>query len=350
MSKTPLQLQHLPGRTLRQGQDEYLYFSGTGYLGAALDPSIQANLQQAIAQYGLHFGGSRLSNIRLAVFEEAEIFLANYCGSESALLFSSGSLAGQLIRQVFYGLGEFLPSPDFHPALWQHDLPFVGTWEQWCETATSKIQTEGPTLFLLSNSIDPLQVKRHDFSWLSALNPRREVILILDDSHGFGISGRDGAGVLSTLNLPASITLLALSSMGKAFGIPAGVVLGPERWVNILRQSPFFGGASPPSPAFVKAFLDSQGRYAELREKLIANIHFFKKGLLSIHQLHYMGDYPVFLCQNPSIVEHFLAQKIIVSSFPYPTVHSPVFTRIVLSSLHTEQDLKELQRCLELYA
>jgi 7-keto-8-aminopelargonate synthetase-like enzyme len=349
MPKPPLHLQHLPGRTLRQGQEEYLYFSGTGYLGAAHDPIIQGNLQHAIGQYGLHFGGSRLSNIRLAVFEEAEIFLAAYCGAESALLLSSGSLGGQLIRQVLYGLGDFLPSPDFHPALWQHDLPFAGTWEQWREEVRIKAQMEGPTLFLLSNSLDPLQVKRHDFSWLSTLNIQRELVLILDDSHGFGISGREGSGVLGLLDLPTSIHCLVLSSMGKAFGVPAGLVLGPEKWLRLLRQSPFFGGASPPPPAFVQAFLDSQSRYAELREKLFANLHFFKKWLPSAPQLHYMDGYPVFLCQNHELVEYFLANKIVTSSFPYPTPSSPVFTRIVLSSLHIEQDLKELQRVLELY-
>ena len=119
------QLKHLPGRTVQIDNEPWLYFSGTGYLGAAWNEGLQNLVRAGMQQYGLHFGGSRLSNIQLNIFAEAEEFLANYAGAEKALLLSSGTLAGQLLMRVLSQYGEVLAAPGAHPAIWANAVPEV---------------------------------------------------------------------------------------------------------------------------------------------------------------------------------------------------------------------------------
>ena len=120
-------LSELPGRTVQIAGEPWLYFSGTGYLGAGWNPDLQRLVLEGMQQYGLHFGGSRLSNIRLDIFEETETFLANYTGAEKALLLSSGTLAGQLAIRTLAILAKYLPrqvlTPPFGPMLRQFRLP-----------------------------------------------------------------------------------------------------------------------------------------------------------------------------------------------------------------------------------
>ena len=49
---------------------EYLYFSGTSYLGIAQDPDFLDILADNLFLYGANHGQSRVNNIRLHVFEE----------------------------------------------------------------------------------------------------------------------------------------------------------------------------------------------------------------------------------------------------------------------------------------
>ncbi|MGV3588073.1 MAG: hypothetical protein ACO1OF_13795 [Adhaeribacter sp.] len=108
----------LPGRTLTANGREYLYFSGTSYLGMSRNQKFQALLQEGFRQYGLNYSSSRLSNVQLAVFAETENYLATYTGAEAALTISSGLLAGQLVVQALAGSGTFIYAPRTHPALW----------------------------------------------------------------------------------------------------------------------------------------------------------------------------------------------------------------------------------------
>ena len=162
-------LSELPGRTVQIAGEPWLYFSGTGYLGAGWNPDLQRLVQEGMQQYGLHFGGSRLSNIRLDIFEETETFLAAYAGAEKALLLSSGTLAGQLTMRTLANFGEVLAAPGAHPAIWANAAPASSSWQNWVQQVQTLAQTPGPRLIIAANSIDPLHARLFSFDWLSQL-------------------------------------------------------------------------------------------------------------------------------------------------------------------------------------
>ena len=92
-------IDHLPGRNVPVDGQDYLFFSGTAYLGMAQNPAFQALVADALGRYGTVFGSSRNGNLRLGIYDEAEAALAAWSGTESALTVSSGMLAGQAVMQ-----------------------------------------------------------------------------------------------------------------------------------------------------------------------------------------------------------------------------------------------------------
>ena len=75
-------IDHLPSRTIKFQEEEYLFFSGTSYLGMGHQAGFQEALKEGIARYGTIFSASRNNNLKLAIYEEAETFLAQWTGFE----------------------------------------------------------------------------------------------------------------------------------------------------------------------------------------------------------------------------------------------------------------------------
>ncbi len=332
----------LPGRTLCHEGREYLFFSGTSYLGLAQNPVLHTLLAQGVAHYGLQFGSSRNGNLQLAVFAEAEAKLARLVGAPAALTVSSGMLAGQLTthwlaQQV--GLQAIgYQAVNTHPALWQTALP-----------AQVRVLPPAPTdptpAYLLTNSVDALYSETPSFEWLSALPKNQPVYLVVDDSHGLGVleEGRGIWPVLSHhLRHHPAVCLLVTASLGKAMGLPGGVVFGEPGTLTALRQTAYFGGCSPMPPAYAHAFLHADAVYATARQRLRQNIALAQELLLPLGCFQQADGYPVFYTDQDEMAAFLLEKGIFVYSFAYPTPAHKANTRVVISALHEPTDIQQL--------
>ncbi len=319
-----------------------LPFSGTAYLGIPYLADFQALIWEGIRLFGGHYGGSRRSNLAPSIFEEVENGLAAFAGSESAIVLSSGTLAGQMLLKVLKKETRLELAPGVHPALWADQGPDSGTWEEWTDRVTAMAREPGPPLALLCNSVDPLGVFPFDFSFLAGLRPQRRIVLAVDDSHGFLLLGPNGRGCYPSIASLPGIEPLVISSLGKAGGIPAGVIFGSAYWIDQIRESPFYGGASPAPPAYLYAFLKAEEIYEVQRQQLNDNLRFFVQGLPHPSRFRFFPGFPVFRCLDPNLPSLLEQRQIQISSLSYPTPQDPLTHRIVITSLHTKGDLEGL--------
>jgi 8-amino-7-oxononanoate synthase len=222
-----LLIDHLPGRTITVNNTEFLYFSGTSYLGMARNDQFTHFLTEGIQRYGTNYSSSRLSNLQLRIYDEAESYLAAFAGAEAALTISSGYLTGQVVVRLLENQGKFIFAPRTHPAVWLSSDNFLDQeFDEWTGRLIDHVNASPePRIIIVSNSLDPLLARRYDFAWIADLPKNKEITLLIDDSHGFGIIGREGAGIFSELRSFSHIRLIVISSFGKAFGIPGGVIL-----------------------------------------------------------------------------------------------------------------------------
>lgn len=332
-------IDHIPGRDLRIKGEKWLYFASTSYLGIAQDKRFQAKLLEGIQKYGSNFGSSRLSIPKLEVFEKAEHCLAQLCNAEKALTLSSGTLAGQVLIRHLEHENDFHYAPGTHPATWgQLQAPSI-SYSNWIEQILSKTNKDQNPLTFVANSVDPLYAQQYSFTWLEQLPPDIPFTLIIDDSHGLGVTGKKGGGALTTFQPPPNVKLIVVSSMAKAFGIPGGVIMGSKAIIESIYKSPYFGGASPIIPAYLHAFLNAQDYYRENRQKLIYNSQKFLKSIHATESLNYFKDYPVFYTAKNELADFLANYQILISSFSYPSPKDPKITRMVLSSWHTKEDI-----------
>lgn len=335
----------LPGRTLSLDGNEYLYFSGTSYLGISRNAEFQHHLQEGFARYGTNYSSSRISNIRLAVLEEAEQQLAADTGAAAALTFSSGFLAGQALVRLLQHEGQCLYAPRTHPALaLENPLPSPEKYyTEWVQNLPARLpHIPGSRIILLVNSLDPLYAEKYDFSWVADLPAERQITLVIDDSHGMGIIGTNGSGIFGQVQPPPHVEVIVVGSLGKALGLPGGVVLGNARRIAQLQKSPFFTAGSPMPPAYLYAFLQSQSLYASLRRKLAENTVLFQQKTAASDHFRFFDTYPVFHTPHNELYGHLYNRRILISSFPYPSSHDSPITRVIVNALHTPEDIETI--------
>ncbi|MCJ0741755.1 aminotransferase class I/II-fold pyridoxal phosphate-dependent enzyme [Pedobacter montanisoli] len=325
----------------------YLYFGGTAYLGIPQNTSFIKLFIEGIKKYGLNNGTSRGNNVQLGIYNEFEAFTASKYGTESALVSSSGYLAAKLTVAHFANRGTLRYAPATHPSLWINGDPGVqGTFTQWTEDLLREInQSKQQKWVLVSNSINNLWPEIYDFSFISKINPGKEVILIVDDSHGIGVLN-EGSSVLKSVPQTDHVQVLLVASMAKALGVDAGLILGPQRLIEELKQTDEFIGASPSSAAGLYAFMHAGDIYGQSYEQLMLlnkEVSLF----LETSNWHFAKDFPVFLYKGEDLEKKLLKNNILVSSFPYPTTSSPVINRIIICSWHSKQQIEQLKSALK---
>ncbi len=322
----------------------YLYFGGTAYLGIPKNEAFLRSYIQGLEQFGLNNGTSRNNNIQLGIYGEAEKHLAKKFGAEAALVSSSGYLAAQLAVKNLSSWGTVCYAPACHPALWLAEEPRTAetSFGAWAESLVETInRSEQERWVLISNSMNNLFPEIYDFSFMEQIDPSKQLLLIVDDSHGLGINNK-GLGAFSVMPVTKHVETVVVASMAKALGVDAGLVLGSEKVIARLKQSNEFLGASPPAAAGLFALMQADALYAAELGKLQALAKSMAAALAGKKGWHFIPDFPVFFCKNADLSQRLLAKNILISSFPYPDKDGETINRIVLSSWHSEKDLKEL--------
>lgn len=320
---------------------EYLYFGGTAYLGIPQNEDFTNLYIDGIKNFGLNNGTSRSNNIQLGIYNEAEIEAAERFKADAALITSSGYLAAQLTVNELSDFGSVIYAPSTHPALWQKKQPdSAGTFVDWSKKIVEEINTAKEDKWvIISNSMNNLIPEIYDFSFLEQIDSHKNLILIVDDSHGIGINN-DGFGAYLKLPKLKNVENVVVASMAKALGIDAGLVLASERIISQLKKTNTFIGASPPSAAGLFAFIKAEAIYQNALKKLHQNISLLQNGLNL--KCDFAQNFPAFLFHDSGLADKLLEKQILISSFPYPGTNNASINRIVISSWHTENDIKSL--------
>ncbi|MFT4033765.1 MAG: aminotransferase class I/II-fold pyridoxal phosphate-dependent enzyme [Siphonobacter sp.] len=335
----------LPGRTVEIDNREFLWCSGTSYLGMSKNPAFVERIMEGLQRVGTNWGSSRNNTLRLKVYDEAESAIAQWMGAPAALTVSSGMLAGQIVMKwLAQTEATYFYAPNAHPAIrGKAFFPTSETYEKWFTALPERIaQTSARRIIIVTDSVGSPHTSTIPFRWIQELPTDKEIILVIDDSHGLGIFG-DGKGIFSTLRPPDQVTLIGVASLNKAMGIPAGIILGPKHLLASIRHFSMFSGSSPSSPAYLWAMVHSFDLYKSAHHKLLQNVESFTKQLgAGLAAFHWAERYPAFTTAQPGLHEFLIEQNILTACFPYPGPHDPAITRLVISSLHTESDLRQI--------
>lgn len=338
-----LYVDSFPGREISIDGKQHLYFGGTAYLGLQTLPEFQELFIDNVKQYGTNYGASRKSNVRLSVFDKTEAQLAKLVGSDSCITLSSGYLAGQFTSKFLQDKNhKTFYAPNTHSALYPKKHKTYVTYASLLFALNSHFNSTSsavPVIFL--DSIDFFGGNYPDFNSLKSL-PLEKCILVVDDSHGIGIVGKNGEGIFKTLKKLHPKKLFVCCSLGKGFGIQAGAVFGTKEEIQKMVDTGFFGGASPASPAALNTFLQAETIYMNRRKVLKRNMEQFMDSLDSLESFRFMPGHPAFSFKNPKLVSLLEQHHIVITDFNYPEEESKIMSRIIISASHTTSDIQKL--------
>ncbi len=332
-----------PGREIILQDKSYLYFGGTSYLGIQANSHFQQIYSTNIKKYGTNYGASRRSNIQLSIFDEAETYLSEKATSEAAITLSSGYLTGQLIAQYFDTANyKTFYAPRTHSALSTNTTVHFKSYDQLNQALRLHLKSDSSTeALVILDTIDFFGGNFPDYSELKKL-PLDKIILVADDSHGIGIIGNNGLGSYCALQQLHPKELIICGSLGKSYGIQAGVIFGSKTRINAFKDTSLFGGASPASPAGLATLIASENLYLNQRILLLQNISYFLAKLKNPKVLKSIRDFPSFMYKDPAFTAYLRTHYILLTHFNYPNTNAPLISKIVISAYHTQEDLDKL--------
>lgn len=340
----------IPTRILIDQGKQLLFFSGTAYLGIHARQEFRDLVFDGIQRFGTNYGASRLGNLSIPVFDLAEEKLAHWLGASASLFLSSGTLAGRLMLEV---LDEYQKhySPNSHiainPEYKIHQPHLFDTWIE--ETISRIIESEQEKHLITFNSIDALTAIKPGLNWTDRLPKNKDVLLLVDDSHGIGVLGKQGKGIYPDL-VARYLKSIVIASLGKAMGLPGGAIIGPEPYIHRAKVHPLFGGSSPFLPPYAFAYVHAERIYVKAYEELQQNIHHFQQLVGQTGLFNSIEGFPVF-CTSQHALAGFMENHLVrISHFAYPSPRDKVYTRVIINGLHTLEDIEQLGRLVNEFA
>lgn len=338
--------------------ERLLAFCSNDYLGLANHPEVVRAMQEGAARYGAGAGASHLVSGHSAAHHALEEELAEFLGSQRALLFSTGYMANLgVVSALASRTGTIFEDRLNHASLIDAArlarakvvrYPHADA-SQLAARMTSARQPEFITtdaVFSMDGDVAPLAA-------LSALATAHGAWLLADDAHGFGVLGANGRGSFEAQDVALTPATIYMGTLGKALGTFGAFVAGETALIETLIQQArtyIYTTALPPAVAeATRAALRLVRRDASRREHLRALIARFRAGAAQLG-LRLMASetaiQPIVLGaaeQALSASRRLRTHGIWVPAIRPPTVpESSARLRISLSAAHTVQHVDRL--------
>ena len=303
--------------------------------------------------------------------EQLERALAEFTGRERALLFSSGYMANLGVLKALLGKEDVIVQDKLnHASLIDGGLASGAQLLRYrhndldhLEQLLAKSASADPDkrkilavdgVFSMDGDIAPLDA-------LADICDTHDVALMVDDAHGFGVLGEQGAGCSEHFGLGQQRLPIVMGTLGKAFGVSGAFVAGSHEMIETLIQysrTYIYTTALP--PACAAAALQSLSiikAQPERRQHLQDLIAYFRQAISSLDfnvlpsttaiQPIIIGDSEKTLALSQAL----LKAGLLVTAIRPPTV--PMGTarlRITLTAAHSFAQVDQLLEVLRQHA
>jgi glycine C-acetyltransferase len=353
-------------RAIAGGQDAWvtladgrrvLNMCANNYLGLSSHPAVVGAARAALDVWGYGVSSVRFICGTQSLHQELEAALAEFLGSEEAILYSSCFDANGGLFEALLGADDAIISDELNHAsiidgvrlckaqrLRYRNADMADLEARLKEASSSRVRliaTDG--VFSMDGVIAPL-------AQICDLAERYDAMVMVDDSHSVGVLGETGRGTHEHCGVVGRIDILT-GTFGKALGGASGGYTAARREiVATLRQRsrPYLFSNSL-APMIAAASLEALRLLTDSRElvdRLHENTAYFRAGIAALGLTISGTDHPIVPIMlgdarlAKEIAGSLLADRVYVVGFSYPVVPKDrARIRVQVSAAHSREDL-----------
>jgi glycine C-acetyltransferase len=354
-----LPLDSVQGPRVEVHGHKFLMLSSYDYLALAGHPYVQQETIAAVQRHGSGTGGVRLLTGTADIHRQLERDLANFKGTEAALVFSSGYMAALgTVGALFGPRDRALLDERAHRSIvdacvlarvpfrrFRHNDP------QDLENELHRASGRGRTLvviegvYSMDGDVAPLPA-------IADVARAHGAYIMVDEAHSFGIMGASGRGIDEHFGLTADRVDIWLGSLSKAIPSCGGFVAARQELIIYLQHgaAPFMFSAAqaPPCAGAARAAIEVLQREPWRVSSAHENAAYLREGLAKIG--FDVGEsesciIPVILGSNEAAFEtaRALLDRGVLASAVIPPAVPRVSARLRLcaTAAHTRADMDE---------
>src|SRR6059058_3085576 len=240
-----------------------IMLGSNNYLGLTGDERVRQGALDAIAQYGTGLTGSRFLNGTIELHLDLEHELAEWLGTESALVFTTGHQANLGALGTILGPGDtVIADSGDHASILDGCIlsraklrPFRHNRLDRLEHALERAVSDGGGILVVVDGVFSMEGDVAPLPEIVELCEQYGARLMVDEAHALGVLGARGAGSCELFAVEDRVDL-RMATFSKALASCGGVIAGPMEVIEYLRVSsrPFIFTASA-VPAAIGATL-----------------------------------------------------------------------------------------------
>lgn len=336
-----------------------LNFCGNNYLGLAGSKLLERVAKEGLDKYGFGMASVRFICGTSVVHKDLESAIANFFGTEDAILYGSCFDANTGLFETILGEGDAIFSDELNHASiidgvrlckadrFRYKNADMEDLENQLKSAGKRrkklIVTDG--IFSMDGISAPL-------SKICDLAEHYGALVVVDESHATGVLGERGRGSVEKEGVLGRVDLIT-STFGKALGgASGGFTTGRKEIIQILHQrsrTELFSNSLMPAIAYTAMYVlqNFDGELKNIRGTLLENTSYFRSRMQDLG-FNLGGDgthpiTPVMLFEEAlasKIADTLLVEGIYVRGFTYPVVpKGKARIRVQISAGHTRAHL-----------
>jgi glycine C-acetyltransferase len=347
-----------PRVILKDGK-ELLNFCANNYLGLADDADVIASSKKALDKYGYGMASVRFICGTNQIHKDLEAAISNFLGFEDTILFSSCFDANGGVFETMLGAEDAIISDELNHAsiidgvrlCKAKRFRYKNNNMQDLEEQLKAADAAGARFKMIATdgvfSMDGIIA---DLKSICDLADKYNALVLVDDSHATGFTGKKGRGTPEYCGVEGRIDVMT-GTLGKALGGASGGYISAKKSVidllrNRARPYLFSNSLAPVITAATITVLEKVVAADSLREQLERNKQQFREGMAKAGFDLVPGEHaiiPVMLYDEKLAVE--FAQKLLdhgiyVIPFSFPVVpKGKARIRTQMSAKHSPEQI-----------
>lgn len=336
---------------------EVINFCSNNYLGLSSHPKVVEAAKKTLDSHGFGMSSVRFICGTQDIHKELEAKIASFCGTEDTILYAAAFDAnGGVFEPILSNEDAIISDSLNHASIidgvrlckaarYRYENNNMADLEEQLKKAQEQrfriIVTDG--VFSMDGYVAQLDK-------ICDLADQYDAMVMVDDCHAHGFIGKTGRGTPEYCNVLGRIDIIT-GTLGKALGgAMGGFTTGKKEIIEMLRQRSrpylFSNSLAPAIVGASNAVFDILSESTALRDKLMDNVAYFKKGVKDAGFDFKDGDsaivpimlYDAKLSQN--FADKLLEEGIYVIGFFYPVVpKEQARIRVQLSAAHEKEHL-----------